>query len=701
MLEKRHSRLATAIIVAWLVAGVAHAGPPPPDAAHLLPGNVVAVPTPLVLSAADPAGDLVCEYLGGGSAPVYGFSIDVEWDPLVATAGAFTLPDAGPFADAALFQVIDVAPGHVRVDAALGGLVPGIDAGELFKTTFTAVAGEGVDTIVDFTINDVRDSQNQPVDGLVEDDGSIVIDTGLPTVTDVVLVNDTLPHTDDFVKDTDQITLTATVTDGDPDFGAAGITADLTGLGGGADVTPDSYVATVATWTLAAVTCTPADGIVTVTVTATDDAGNTAAADDTITSDNTAPTPLTGVVALPGHDRIRLSWDDFAGNDANVYGVEFRQSGWLDYPQYDDTEPTYPADHTAGALAVQFAGGTDGQWTDIADRDIYYVAGFVYDVVLNYGASDPGGGHQARATSYWLGDVEPAPDGDGDVDIFDVTVLGACYGEDEGDPLFNPACDVGPTDTMQPDGVPLPDDSIEFDDLMVFSLNFGEVAPLLRDLGPAATPVLAWEQVDAVTWALRLGEPCAGLKGLNLAADLPAGVTCQVAAGELLGRQDAPCFLRNIPAHGLDAGLAILGRGVAIAGAGELCRVTFSQPVAALDVAVRARDVTNQDLLVDLSGTTGIDAPAAAFVGQNYPNPFNPSTTIALGLPQAGHVRLAVYGLDGTRVRVLLDEHREAGRHEVVWDGRDHTGRVVATGTYFYVVDAGDFHQVRKMVLMK
>lgn len=85
----------------------------------------------------------------------------------------------------------------------------------------------------------------------------------------------------------------------------------------------------------------------------------------------------------------------------------------------------------------------------------------------------------------------------------------------------------------------------------------------------------------------------------------------------------------------------------------------------------------------------------------NYPNPFNPSTAISFALPEPRHVVLEVYNLLGQRVVRLYDGLAPAGYLDLVWDGRDHTGHSVGSGVYFYRVSAGDFNQVRKMVLLK
>lgn len=93
--------------------------------------------------------------------------------------------------------------------------------------------------------------------------------------------------------------------------------------------------------------------------------------------------------------------------------------------------------------------------------------------------------------------------------------------------------------------------------------------------------------------------------------------------------------------------------------------------------------------------------PVEFELGANYPNPFNPSTTIYFGLPQAQEVRLAVYNLLGHEVKELLNGYVEAGRHNFEWNGTDNAGKPVASGIYFYALQAGQTKLVRKMVLSK
>ncbi len=110
-------------------------------------------------------------------------------------------------------------------------------------------------------------------------------------------------------------------------------------------------------------------------------------------------------------------------------------------------------------------------------------------------------------------------------------------------------------------------------------------------------------------------------------------------------------------------------------------------------------DVTAVD---DRSGDnpTG-DCSTCGLLLENAPNPFNPMTTIRFETRRAGTVALTVFDLRGHRVRALVTGHREAGLHEVVWDGRDDQGRAASSGVYAYRLDAGGISQVRRMLLVR
>ncbi|MDD3643213.1 MAG: FlgD immunoglobulin-like domain containing protein, partial [Candidatus Krumholzibacteria bacterium] len=103
-------------------------------------------------------------------------------------------------------------------------------------------------------------------------------------------------------------------------------------------------------------------------------------------------------------------------------------------------------------------------------------------------------------------------------------------------------------------------------------------------------------------------------------------------------------------------------------------------------------------------GTDWTDAdatPAATAMSRCWPNPFNPVTTISFTLREKGPVSLKIYDVSGRLVRTLVEETRGAGRHEIVWDGRNDGGRGVASGIYFCRMVATEFERTEKMVLLK
>ncbi|MCD4829199.1 MAG: T9SS type A sorting domain-containing protein [Candidatus Cloacimonetes bacterium] len=95
------------------------------------------------------------------------------------------------------------------------------------------------------------------------------------------------------------------------------------------------------------------------------------------------------------------------------------------------------------------------------------------------------------------------------------------------------------------------------------------------------------------------------------------------------------------------------------------------------------------------------NAPAVTALNGNYPNPFNPTTTIVFSLAEPAHSTLCVYNVRGQRVRQLLDEARDTGSHEVLWNGRDDHGAPCASGLYLYRLEAGGVTNTRKMLLLK
>jgi endonuclease I len=86
---------------------------------------------------------------------------------------------------------------------------------------------------------------------------------------------------------------------------------------------------------------------------------------------------------------------------------------------------------------------------------------------------------------------------------------------------------------------------------------------------------------------------------------------------------------------------------------------------------------------------------------QNAPNPFNPTTTVSFSLSGEAVVELLVHDVCGRHVTMLASGRFPAGRHAVIWDGRDAGGREAASGIYFYSLKIGESHERRKMVFLK
>jgi len=93
--------------------------------------------------------------------------------------------------------------------------------------------------------------------------------------------------------------------------------------------------------------------------------------------------------------------------------------------------------------------------------------------------------------------------------------------------------------------------------------------------------------------------------------------------------------------------------------------------------------------------------PANFELLQNYPNPFNPTTAIQFAIPKPSNVRINIYDIMGRLVKELINEQKNTGIYSIIWNGKDKSGSSLASGTYFYNIQAGSFIQTKKMILLK
>lgn len=104
----------------------------------------------------------------------------------------------------------------------------------------------------------------------------------------------------------------------------------------------------------------------------------------------------------------------------------------------------------------------------------------------------------------------------------------------------------------------------------------------------------------------------------------------------------------------------------------------------------------------DAASTGGENGlPAVSRLHDNYPNPFNPRTTIKFDLKDAGHVELSVFDIAGRRVKSLVSENMAAGNHDVMWEGKDSSGREASAGVYFFRLKTEDTVDTKRMTLIK
>jgi hypothetical protein len=86
---------------------------------------------------------------------------------------------------------------------------------------------------------------------------------------------------------------------------------------------------------------------------------------------------------------------------------------------------------------------------------------------------------------------------------------------------------------------------------------------------------------------------------------------------------------------------------------------------------------------------------------QNYPNPFNPATTIRYDLPKQSYVTITVYDMLGREVTTLVNQHQNAGSKSILWNATNFYGKTVSNGIYLCRIQAGDYIDTNKMILLK
>ncbi|MCI0512711.1 T9SS type A sorting domain-containing protein, partial [candidate division KSB1 bacterium] len=179
--------------------------------------------------------------------------------------------------------------------------------------------------------------------------------------------------------------------------------------------------------------------------------------------------------------------------------------------------------------------------------------------------------------------------------------------------------------------------------------------------------------------------------GSHLQAIDPHGIICGDYAVTQPGQLGFMAIYRDDPRTDLDEG----------AEPGDLIHFSINEKSLPFTTTwTKFGDII--DLAPELTVVTQTDAmPTTYALLQNYPNPFNPTTIIKFQIPEASVVNLKILNLLGEEVRTLLAAPRPPGQYQIIWDGCDNQGNLLATGVYFYTLKTTHFQQTKKLVRIK
>ena len=430
-------------------------------------------------------------------------------------------------------------------------------------------------------------------------------------------------------------------------------------------------------------------------------------------------TGLTAAQVKSGNDasgttRITIAYTTPAG--AAV--VEVWRKGYGSYPTYDDGGGAVPAPPASYPPAGWTLTGVtaSGQTDQPATRDFWYYVAYAKDACGNVApVSNMTGG----TLDYHLGDVSDGVtpgQGNNQVTTADISLLGSHYGASGVALAPYNYLDVGPTTDSSTNGRPTTDARADFEDLVMFALNFypqvsaPQSAPqtVARPVQAAAADEIAIEAPDRVAagevFDVHVWLACAGdLQAVSAALAWDAAVVTplEAKAGELVTSQGGVMFSPG--PGGVDA--ALLGAGEhGMLGEGVLATVRFRALAAGapgLSVThVIGRNPSNRPVEVKIGATRRLDVITATKLMSATPNPTHGSSLVQYSLARSGPVELSIYSVDGRRVRTLVHGVAEAGQYQQTWDGTDERGGMMRSGVFYVRLDAAGTRLTRMITLV-
>ncbi len=399
---------------------------------------------------------------------------------------------------------------------------------------------------------------------------------------------------------------------------------------------------------------------------------------------------------------FNLNWTN---PDLDAFYIEVWIIGYGGYPEYTGQVPEMPA-NPEEALAAGWTKIFEGLVTSLDYRpdlrDFYYCAVFVEDLAHHFSPAV-----LDSSLSYWLGDVDP----DGDVDAADIAILAAAYFTMNSNNSWNNICDVGPTLNRSRNSRPCPDNVIDFEDLMIFAMNYENTGggqakkktALPKTLAPISLNMSLTRQGGSLTAEVQLAENSGAIKGLSIPVSFGAGLLLEsVEKGNIWNETDF--FLSNSEANSLNIDGAVLGNSDVIEGNGSIAVLTFSITGENTDVQfgdATARSSDNSDIEIGYSYTAITleaknEIPTEYRLHQNYPNPFNPTTTIRYDLKERGHVKISLYNVNGQKMDTIFEGMNDAGYHSLIFKADNLT-----SGVYLYRIEVNNYSEMHKMILVK
>lgn len=380
------------------------------------------------------------------------------------------------------------------------------------------------------------------------------------------------------------------------------------------------------------------------------------------------------------------------------------------YPLYGDPIPPHPNNRlTEGIFAAEVADtfySFPGPHPDIYSFSIWTLGkNGLYSLLSN---------QDVTATNYVLGDFSPTPDGCLDFGA-EFGALAVSYNSILGDPNFNDSLDIGPTHNTKAWGYPLTDSKVDFEDLVIFALNYdvfhcGSAAeqnrptdhPSAAGTMPIAVEVTVPSNVssnDEIVIPVKV-DNYSEIKGYHVVLDYNTDLfdLVRVEPGDAYKSLAQSFFYYDRKAKSIDVSGVVLGAGISFQN-GEFFRaVLHAKGTGAVNISegqLTFRDRDNSNIAASLGVVTTQTLPTQFALSQNYPNPFNPTTTIKLSLPVASDYKLTVFNVLGQVVKTFAG-HSEAGYVTVDWNAGS-----CSSGIYLYRLEAGSYTATRKMVLLK